>query len=167
MDNQTQTALAEGTFVAYTAGSCKGNPGPGGCAFRLYFPDGQPIEKARHSLDTSNNIAAMWAVIDALEATPGDASVLVCLNCDYIKSNYEQRLVGWVDKGWLKSDGKPVANRELWQRIVALSATRKVAFEKVTTDPSNPNIAHVLNLARDATHRAARRANLEFGGAER
>lgn len=49
MNTRAEAALADGFYVAYTDGSCKGNPGPGGCAFRLYLPDGQVIEASRPS----------------------------------------------------------------------------------------------------------------------
>ena len=90
MDNFTKSALADRIYVAFTDGSCKGNPGPGGSANRLYAPEGEIVEKTRLSVSTTNNIAEMVAVIDALTATPEGESVLVCLDSEYIKDGFEK-----------------------------------------------------------------------------
>jgi ribonuclease HI len=157
MDTHAETALADGFFVTYTDGSCKGNPGPGGCAFRLYSPDGQISEKARQSLETTNNKAEMWAVIDALTATPEGASVLVCLDSAYIKDGFEKYLEGWIKRGWRKSDGKDVLNRELWEKIIALMATREVTFHKIKAHSGDPDNEHVDAMAGKAADKAAKK----------
>jgi len=157
MDTIAEEALADGFYVAYTDGSCKGNPGPGGCAFRLYSPDGQWTEKARQSLDTTNNIAEMWAVIDALTATPEGASVLVCLDSGYIKDNLEKHLEGWIKRGWRKTNGKDVANRELWEKINALTETREVTLHKIKAHSGDPDNDGVDALAGEAADKAVQR----------
>lgn len=158
MDNLMKTALAEGSYVAYTDGSCKPNPGPGGCAYRLYLPDGEMTEASRESLSTTNNIAEMWAVIDALGATPIDASVLVCLDSGYIKDGFENYLAGWIKRNWRKSDGSDVANQELWKKIIELTETRKVTLHKVKAHTGDPDNERVDTLAGEAADRAGERA---------
>lgn len=158
MNTRAEAALADGFYVAYTDGSCKGNPGPGGCAFRLYLPDGQVIEASRPSRKkTTNNVAEMWAVIDALTATPEGASVLVCLDSGYIKDGLEKYLEGWIKRGWRKSDGKEVLNRELWEKIIALMAAREVIFHKIKAHSGDPDNEHVDAMASDAANKAAKR----------
>ncbi|WP_198134872.1 ribonuclease H family protein [Roseovarius sp. 217] len=149
--------MADGFYVAYTDGSCKDNPGPGGCAFRLYAPDGQIIEKSRQSLETTNNKAEMWAVIDALTAIPEDAPVLVCLDSGYIKDGIEQHLEGWLSRDWRKTNGQEVRNRELWEKIIALMATREVTFHKIKAHSGDPDNEHVDAMAGKAADKAARK----------
>ncbi|MEB8389079.1 ribonuclease HI [Rhodobacteraceae bacterium KMM 6894] len=157
MDILAKTALADGTYVAYTDGSCKPNPGPGGCAFRLYAPDGSMIENDLHFLETNNNVAEMWAVIDALTATPDGASVLLFLDSGYIKDGLEKYLTGWLTRNWRKSDGKEVANRELWETIIALTETRKATFLKIKARSSDVDKKRVDVLAKEAADRAVQR----------
>jgi ribonuclease HI len=155
MTDFMKTALAEGNYIAYTDGSCKPNPGPGGCAYRLYGPDGSaPSEFSRNSKDTTNNIAEMQAVIEALKATPVAAFVTVCLDSDYIKKSFEDYLPKWSANGWKKSNGKPVENREKWEAIKMLSGTRVVTFHKIEAHVDDLDFAHVQQLAREETERA-------------
>ena len=158
MDNLTKTALADGKYVAFTDGSCKGNPGPGGSAMRLYTPAGKRVEKTRHDLSTTNNIAEMVAVIDALEGTPEGASVMICLDSGYIKDGFEKYLAGWVKRGWRKSNGKAVANIDRWKQIIELTANRKVTFHKIKAHSGHPDNEYVDALASEAAERAAKRA---------
>ncbi|CUH89950.1 Ribonuclease HI [Phaeobacter sp. CECT 5382] len=158
MDNLMKTALAEGKYVAFTDGSCKGNPGPGGAAVWLYVPNGEPIEKPRQSLSTTNNIADMTAVIDALEMVPEGESVLIVLESDYIRCGFEQYLEGWLQRGWRKSNGKEVANCELWKRVHSLAAERHVTFYKISANSNDPDKIRVEALAKEAAEKAAKRA---------
>lgn len=158
MDTHTTAALADGIYVAYADGSCVTNPGPGGCAFRLFAPDGQVTEKKRYSLYATSNQVKMQAVIEALEATPEGVSVLVCLDSGYIKDGSEKYLARWRSNGWRKADGNEVANRELWARIVGLSETREVKFHKITARSGGPDSDRVEALATKAAEKAASRA---------
>lgn len=99
----------------------------------------------------------MWAVIDALTATPEGASVLVCLDSGYIKDGLEKYLEGWIKRGWRKSDGKEVLNRELWEKIIALMAAREVIFHKIKAHSGDPDNEHVDAMASDAANKAAKR----------
>ena len=159
MDSETKTALADGILVAYICGRCNPNPGPGGCAFKLFLPDGQIVEKARQSLSTTNVVAEMTAFIDALESTPEGASVQICAACENIKNCFEKYLAGWVEKGWRKSNGKPVLNRELWEKIHSLTATRQVAFRKINASSNDPDSVRVADLAHEASQKAAKRVS--------
>jgi ribonuclease HI len=154
MNNLTKTALAEGTYVAYTDGSCKPNPGTGGVSYRLYLPDGQVKEAAREQASTTSNRIKMHAVIDAIAATPEGASALICLDSGYIKEGIETHLTGWLKRDWRKANDEPVANQDLWKEIIALSETRTVAFHKVKARSGDPDYERVGDLARDATDRA-------------
>lgn len=158
MEKCKTTALAEGRYVAFTDGSCKGNPGPGGAAARLYVPNGRPIEHIRKSQGTTNNVADMTAVIDALEMTPEGESVLIVLESDYIRCGFEKYLEGWLQRGWRKSNGKKVANCELWKRIHSLAAERQVTFYKISANSNDPDKMRVDALAKKATEEAAKRA---------
>ncbi|MEP1327106.1 ribonuclease H [Pseudophaeobacter sp.] len=158
MDKLMKTALAEGKYVAFTDGRCKGNPGPCGAAVWLYVPNGEQIEHSRKSLSTKNHIADMTAVIDALEMTPEGESVLIVLKSEYIKDGFELYLEGWLQRGWRKSNGKKVANCELWKRIRSLAAGRHVTFYKISANSNDPDKLLVSALAKEAAEKAAKKA---------
>lgn len=154
MNDTVQPALAEGTFVAYTAGSCKGNPGPGGSAYQLRTPAGNVQLHAWKDLSTSNNEAELQAVIGALKACPAEASVLVHLTCTYIKHNFEDSMAGWQANGWQKRDGQEVANVEHWQDLATLAETRKVSFIKIEVGQNRI----VKNMAKAEAEAASKEA---------
>ena len=72
----------------------------------------EPVE----GKDTTTNIRCeMNAVIKALEmAEPYD---VIHTDNEMIARGYNEWLKGWKLKGWKKSQKKPVANPDLWQRI--------------------------------------------------
>lgn len=158
MDDFTKAALAEGIYVAFTDGSCKGNPGPGGCAMRLYLPHDEPIEKTRQSTYTTNSKEEMRAVIDALEATPEGASIAICLDSQFIKDSFEKYLSGWIERDWRNSKGKPVKNQDMWKKIITLSKTRLVTFRKIKAHSGHPDNERVDELASQAADRASKQS---------
>jgi ribonuclease HI len=114
--------------VVYTDGSCLGNPGPGGWAWAI--PDGAYASGAEAK--TTNQRMEITAVLRALEAIGGP--VLVMSDSTYVVNCFRDRWWdGWRRRGWRNSAGKPVANRDLWEPLVALvvDSGRAIRFEWV------------------------------------
>ena len=62
---------------------------------------------------------------------------------------------GWLRKGWVNSAKKPVANRDLWEPLVALVAERgDVAFQWVKGHSGHPENERADRLACDAASRS-------------
>jgi len=131
MDSAPPTSSApsdEEPTVVYTDGSCLGNPGPGGWAWAV---DGGPSDSGGEP-HTTNQRMEITAVLRALEALPG--SVHVISDSTYVVNCFRNRWwVGWKRRGWRNSQGKPVANQDLWQQLlaVALEPSSPVTFEWV------------------------------------
>lgn len=157
MDTLMKTALADGIYVAYTDGSCRPNPGPGACAFRLFSPSGEVTEKTIISLDTKNNRAELGGVIAALMAVPEGETAIVCSDSSYVTDNFDKYLQVWIKRGWRKSNGKPVLNDDLWKKIVVLTETRTVTFHKIKAHSGDPDNERVDTLAGIGADRAGRR----------
>ena len=104
----------------YTDGACSGNPGPGGWGAVLRYK-GVEKELSGGEKDTTNNRMELTAVIKALEALKERCSVTLYTDSKYVSDAFNQGWIyGWLKKDWKKSDGKPVLNRELWQRLYEL-----------------------------------------------
>jgi len=120
---------AEGTeTVVYTDGSSLGNPGPGGWAWAV--PNG-PFASGAEPRSTNQRMEIM-AVMRALEAIPGP--VHVKSDSTYVVNCFRDRWwEGWKRRGWRNSAGKPVANRDLWEELLALALhpDREVSFSWV------------------------------------
>jgi len=57
---------------------------------------------------------------------------------------------GWLERGWTTSARKPVANRDLWERLLAETRRHEVVWHKVRGHSGDP-----LNERADALARAA------------
>lgn len=56
----------------------------------------------------------------------------------YLVDGASKWIKGWRVRGWVKKDGEPVLNRDLWERIAALNASRKVTWEHVRGHQGHP-----------------------------
>jgi ribonuclease HI len=100
----------------YLRASCKGNPGPGG--WGAVLERGEKTEQASGSaLETTNNRMEITAVIEGLLLLDPGSSVLVFTTSDYLFQGATRWIHGWRRRDWLKKDGKPVANIDLWQAL--------------------------------------------------
>ena len=97
--------VPEGAVAAFTDGACSGNPGPGGWGVVLRF--GEHVRELSGYLgkDSTNNIAELWAIKEALEAIT-DPELPVYIHTD---STYA---MGVLSQGW-----KARANQELVAEI--------------------------------------------------
>lgn len=123
------------TVTVYTDGSCLGNPGPGGWAWAVpggaYASGADPV--------TTNQRMEITAALEALRAllppaAAGGEGILVRSDSTYVVNCFRDRWwAGWRRRGWRNSQGKPVANRDLWEPLieVALAPEVEVRFEWV------------------------------------
>ncbi|MCC6176868.1 MAG: ribonuclease HI [Chloroflexi bacterium] len=110
--------------LAYTDGSCIGNPGPGGWGVHLEFPDGRVIELGGGEGRTTNNRMELRAAIEAVRATQDWPSVTIVLDSQYVRRGVTEWVVLWKRNGWLTSTKKPVENKDLWEELDALADGR-------------------------------------------
>lgn len=108
----------------FTDGSCIGNPGHGGYGVVILRKDAsetitKTLELSGHALTTTNIRMEMTAVCAALEALGRVTAETITVFCDanLIPNALNGWLAKWRAKDWRKSDGKPVENRDLWERL--------------------------------------------------
>lgn len=102
--------------TVYTDGACLRNPGPGGWAWAV----SEEHYASGYEPATTNQRMELTAVLRALAAFP-NGRVLVVSDSTYVVNCFRQRWwAGWRARGWRNSQGKPVANQDLWQPLVAL-----------------------------------------------
>lgn len=120
--------MQAGETLVFTDGACLGNPGPGGWAWAV--PDGPFASGADPA--TTNQRMEITAVLRALEVLSGP--LLVKSDSTYVVNCFRDRWwEGWRRRGWRNAAGKPVANRDLWEPLLALAldARRSVRFDWV------------------------------------
>ena len=133
----------------FTDGACLGNPGPGGWGV-LIIQDGARRELNGGEEATTNNRMEMLAAIRALEETPRDVKVVLHTDSQYVKNGITSWIKGWKRNGWKNAAKQPVKNRDLWERLDALAADRKVDWRWVKGHNGHPENERVDELARIA-----------------
>jgi ribonuclease HI/uncharacterized phage-like protein YoqJ len=99
--------------TVYTDGACSGNPGPGGWAWVV--PAGRWASGADPA--TTNQRMELAAVLEAVRALAGPLDVVS--DSTYVVNCFRDRWwEGWLRKGWRNSQGKPVANKDLWEPLI-------------------------------------------------
>lgn len=109
-------------IAIYTDGACSGNPGPGGWGVVLLYRE-QKKELSGFVADTTNNRMELTAVITGLSSLKtNQVPVTVYTDSKYIVDAVNQNwLTNWQNKGWRNTAKKPVANRDLWEQLLALN----------------------------------------------
>lgn len=119
--------------TVYTDGSCLGNPGRGGWAWAV--PEGRFESGAeQHTTNQRMEVTAALRALTALLPDAGAEGLVVRSDSSYVVNCFRQRWwVGWRRRGWLNSQRRPVANRDLWEPLLALALepSTPVAFEWV------------------------------------
>lgn len=136
--------------MIYTDGACSGNPGPGGWAAILKY--GQHTREISGFEDeTTNQRMELTAAIEALAALKEPCWAELYSDSAYLINAFEQNwLSRWQVNGWINSKKKPVENRNLWMRLLELSAVHNVKWIKVKGHSGHPLNERCDELARKA-----------------
>jgi len=122
----------------YTDGACSGNPGPGGWGAILMYKE-KKLELSGFEAHTTNNRMELLAPIEALSRLKEPCEVDVYSDSAYLTNAFLQNWLGnWVRRGWIKSDKKPVENRDLWEMLLKLADIHKISWHKVKGHADNP-----------------------------
>ncbi|MGN0822868.1 MAG: ribonuclease HI [Candidatus Gallimonas sp.] len=136
--------------VLYTDGACSGNPGAGGWGAILLCGE-RRRELSGSEAETTNNRMEITAVIEGLERLKYPCRVDVYSDSAYtVNAFLSGWIYGWEKNGWKKSDGSPVLNTDLWQRLLRLTRTHEVVFHKVKGHADNELNNRCDELARAA-----------------
>lgn len=145
----------------FTNGACIGNPGPAGAAYFIQSRDFfyHHAEVLIHSKDKpkTNNIAELTSVCMALSQLPFGCAVTVYSNSKYVVDAHNQ---GWLSKwqknDWLNSSGTPVANDDLWKRLLELETAHDINWVWGKDHAGNKNCTICDSLAVSAAKKAQR-----------
>ncbi len=121
----------------YTDGSARGNPdGPGGYGAVIIYIDPKGVSHVKEISEgfekTTNNRMELMGVIAGLEALNRPCEIDLYSDSQYvIKAFNDHWINNWQKKGWKKSDGKPVLNIDLWQRLLAAAKPHSIRWHWV------------------------------------
>lgn len=114
-DAREMTAT-EGALEVWTDGACSGNPGPGGWAWAT--KDGRQGSGGEPA--TTNQRMEIQAALEAVRTLAVDGPLVVVSDSTYVVNCFRDAWwKGWLARGWVNSAKKPVANRDLWEPLIA------------------------------------------------
>ncbi|MEO3938869.1 ribonuclease H [Dermatophilaceae bacterium Soc4.6] len=123
-----------GGLRVWTDGACSGNPGPGGWGWATQ--DGrQGGGSAPHTTNQRMEIQAALEAVTTLTERP----ITVVSDSTYVVNCFRNSWWrSWLAKGWVNSAKKPVANRELWEPLIAAFQEGGISFEWVKGHSGDP-----------------------------
>ncbi len=140
---------------AYSDGSSRHNPGPGGYGCILLYKDasGQIHKKeisGAYRLTTNNRMELMGAIM-ALEALKLPSKVMFYTDSSYVVNAFNKNWIeGWKKQNWRNSQKKPVKNKDLWERLILAASPHDVTWAWVCGHAGHPQNERCDKLATDA-----------------
>lgn len=139
----------------WTDGGCKPNPGPGGWAAILRLG---ATEKELTGGDkvTTNNRMELTAAAASLEALTRPCKVVINTDSKYVKNGITRWHTGWVRRNWRNAAGDPVANMDLWRRLLDAAKPHDIEWKWVrghAGDMMNERADRLATSAREALAR--------------
>ncbi|MCA0781020.1 ribonuclease HI [Vibrio vulnificus] len=131
-------------FIAVTASSAGG-----GIGLVVYDKAGERIDLQCLPMQgyTSNTELELIALVECMQyARDGD---VIYTSSDFCVRGFNEWIDTWKQKGWRKSDKKPVANRDLWQQIDALRAEKYIDVNRATSS-THPELNEAYDMAKQA-----------------
>lgn len=152
----TTTENRTSGITIYTDGACEGNPGPGGWGAIVIYQDGTEQIFCGGNPETTNNRMELMAPITALENLRESSVVTVYSDAKYVVDGVEKGWArSWKSKGWIRSNGQPALNPDLWQRLLeAIDRHTKVTFRWIKGHDGNPYNERCDRLAVEAAAHA-------------
>jgi ribonuclease HI len=119
--------MKQKNIIAYTDGSSRGNPGPGGWGAVLWYPDETVLELGGREDNTTNNKMELTAAIRALQgAGEIEAPMKIFTDSKYVREGILNWVHGWQKNGWKTKNKEDVSNKDLWLKLVDAMESRKV-----------------------------------------
>ena len=139
----------------WTDGGCKPNPGPGGWAAILRL-GGTEKELTGGDKVTTNNRMELTAAAASLEALTRPCKVVINTDSEYVKNGITRWHTGWVRRNWRNAAGDPVANMDLWRRLLDAAKPHDIEWKWVrghAGDVMNERADRLATSAREALPR--------------
>ena len=83
--------------------------------------------------DVTNQRASLQAVVETLSVIKYPCEVVVKTDSDYVIRGVNHLIGSWKQNGWKRSDGKVIANLDLWKILDTLLQVHSVTAIKVKT----------------------------------
>jgi len=145
--------MADKMIRIWTDGACAPNPGPGAWAALLVYGAHHKVLTG-YVEETTNSRMELTAPIEGLKALKRtQLPVVVTVDSRYVLDGITKFAHGWSKNGWVNSEGKPVANQDLWQALMAQTTWLDITWRWVKAHERDDTNNRVDALAREALKR--------------
>jgi ribonuclease HI len=104
-------------ITIYTDGSCQTQTRIGGWAAVLSCGEHRKALSGS-AAETTVNAMELTAAVNGLNALKGaNQTVTLITDSQYVARGVNEWMPGWIERGWLTANKKPVANRALWEQL--------------------------------------------------
>lgn len=148
-------------FEIYCDGSTRGNGyenSVGAWAYIILESGKEITYDCQAVADTTNQRMELIAAIQALEHTvynylcPNLDKIVVYTDSAYLHNCYAQKwYINWQKNGWKNAKKQPVANKDLWEKLIKFFEMPEVDFVKVKGHANNEFNNRVDQLAQSAS----------------
>jgi ribonuclease HI len=160
------------SYILFTDGSSRGNPGPGGYGAIIYDVTGELVmEIGGAEKDTTNNRMELRGIIEALlmvrKMKKSNSTIEIVIHTDsmYAINGITKWVSGWEKNNWMTGQKEGVQNQDLWQVLLELtrelSRDSSLRWEKVSGHRGVPGNERVDAIA---TAFADKKSILLFSG---
>ncbi len=142
---------SETVIEIWTDGGCRPNPGPGGWAAILRWKDHEKELSGAEPASTNNRME-LTAAIAALEAVTRPSQIVLHTDSEYVRNGITRWHHGWVRNNWRNAAKEPVANMDLWQKLLAAAKRHEVEWKWVrghAGDAMNERADRLATAARE------------------
>lgn len=133
----------------YTDGACRGNPGPGGWGVLVRNGENERTLYGGE-LETTNNRMELTAAIEGLTMLSEPCRVELTTDSEYVRRGITEWMQTWKQRNWRTAARKPVANRDLWERLDAIANVHDVRWHWVRGHSGHADNERVDALANQA-----------------
>ena len=145
--------MTRDNIIIYTDGGCRGNPGLGAWgAILISEKHNLRLEIGESEDNTTNNRMEMKAAIKALERLKHSHNIKLYSDSAYLVNGMTKWIYSWQKNNWIKSDKKPVENKEYWLKLIELSSKHNIEFIKVkghSNNKENNRADEIVNILMD------------------
>lgn len=151
------------TLHVFSDGGAIGNPGPGGYGVVIVDDKNRTELQGGYGHTTNNRMELMGCIKGLEHIAPTKRPIIVTTDSSYVVNGITKGWAdGWRKKGWIKSDGKPALNTDLWAKLLDLCATLSIRFQWVKGHAGHPENERCDALA-TATARSGKNLGLDVG----
>ena len=136
--------MSKTSVIIYTDVSCAPNPGVGGCGAVLISNEHNlRSEISGSEVYSTNNRMEITAVIKALECLRKSCIVDLYTDSTYVKNAFDKNWIkNWQNNGWKSQNKKPIANKDLWLRLIEVTQNHEISCHWVKGHSINKENKH-------------------------